>query len=939
MKSCKKVFSFCILSLITTSYFSAATPLKDNSKLKKGTLSNGLEYYIIPNSAKEKKNTLGLYIKAGASYEEENEKGIAHFVEHCAFNETDNFKVNEIKNYFQSLGMNYGDDLNAYTNENRTLYFASMPSDNKDAFEKTFTWFHDIADGGIHFRKDECQNEKSIVLEEWRLSQNNSSKINREVVCKYFLKDSRYETTEVLGTPESIKTFNPTSARNFYDKWYRPDNMILIAIGDYDVSEIENTIINKFSDIKKPSAKLNTVDLTIPEQKSTAFMYIDETLTSPKIFILEKLDDKDFNTEEYEFNQIYYEKIMLVLNTRLKEKILSYDCPYSTAEIITEHLRQNKNKYFTLCIVPKENQFEEAITSIKDEIIRLKKYGITQNEFSHLKKSFIKLPSDISKLKFSNPSKDIFNKVVSNIENKEAIYSPENIYMTRAKADKKITLKLLNEKCRDIFIHNADFFEVRIPQNYTKQIDLEYHFNLFKNHEPETIEKVKDSRLPSNLMERPFTKGRVESKTTNSTLDCTIYTLSNGLRLILKKSAGEPGKIRMLGISEGGYSQYGTIDFPSCYASPEYATYSGLNGFSKDEISKIINGKNFTITCGINDNYEFLEGNLSSLSIEYILQYVHLLFKNPNFTNEGWNLTFSKYNRIYKDHQMHPTFYDYINKTMFPYDVRKNITGSQFNSLLNQERSEKIFRERFSNAADFTFIFAGDFNEEALIDLCCSYLGTLNGDKSKKEKAIDRHVISNEREKIIRVNLNPQNKASEIFVYYFKEFKKETDPLKLFYMAEFNGLISYYLQMKLSDKLREDIYSTYTVKGNLSTFVYPDSYSCLYFNFSCKPERTEELLKISTDYIKELLTTPISDSDLEKLKSSWSQAVKTNTYLNQWWINRLQNIYVQNRETDDFIKDSNIIYKEFTKENFMKYMNLFINENFSEAYIFKPEVK
>lgn len=936
MKKIKNFILSCSL-LIAAVGSIYASPLKDNPKLKKGTLSNGLEYYIIPNVTEEKKNFFGLYIKAGACMEEENEKGIAHFVEHCCFNETDNFKVNEVKNYFQSIGMKYGSDLNGYTNENKTFYIAAIPSENEDAVEKTFTWFYDIAGGGIHFREDECQDEKQIVFEEWQLTQKNSLLLNNKIVREHFVKGSEYETAEVTGTSESIKSYDSSKAKNFYDRWYRTDNMILIAVGDFDITKLETKINEKFSDIKKPSAELKTINLTIPEQKSESFICIDKEITCPEIHIFEKLDDKNFNTEEYVFNQIYYDKIIQVLNNRLVEKSQLYDCPYLKANISSHTIEQFRNKYICLNLIPKENQFEESIKAVKSELSRLKEYGITKNEYEQLKNAFFTFPENISNLKLTVSSKEIFNNIILNIEHNQAIYSPESNYLIRAKADRKTTLKLLNQKCKELFINNGQIFEIKVPENFRQTIDNESLFDLFRTYEPSDLEKITDEKLPSNLMNRPFTKARIESKEKNENLDSTVYTLSNGLRLILKKSKGEPGHVRMLGISEGGLSQYGTIDFSSGLVCPEYSFNSGINGFSKSQTSKIINGKNYTITCGINENYEFLSGDASSLSVENLLQYVHLIFNKPYFTNEGWNETFSKYNELYQKHKNFPLYSDYINQVLYSNDIRYNITDYQFNSLLNQERSEKIFKERFSNAADFTFIFAGDFDESEVVDLCCSYLGTINGDRTKKEKAIDRHIICTEKEKIIRAKKNPDAASSDVYIFYFNEFENETDPLKNFIRNEFSSLISFYLNMKLSDKLREEEFSTYTVNENLTTYSYPASYSKLCINFSCKPEKADSLLALTENYIKELLTTSISDTDLETLKSTWIQSVKSNKHVNQWWINRIENIYIQKTETDGFIKDPNIIFDEFTKENFEKYMNLFINKNFSEAFIFSPK--
>lgn len=939
MKQIKKIFSTLFILLTLSSYIAAKPSVKEKITIKKGVLSNGLEYYLVPNITEQKQIIFGLYVKAGACMEDENEKGIAHFVEHCCFNETDHFKKNEFKTYIQSIGMNFGSDCNAFTNENKTIYISTIPSQNQEAVDKTITWFHDIAGNGVHFKEDECKNEKKIVLEEWRLINKTSNKSIERINKEHYLKGSKYETVEVAGTEKTIASYSSEMAKQFYNKWYRSDNIVLLITGDINSDDFEKKVQNYFSDIKKASTERKIADLSIPEQESTAFSCHAEEILAPHFFILEKIQNSNQNYEENKTNLFYYEKIISIFNNRLNQKKNNLDCPYDDVLLKIEYFKNRNNAYLSLLIKPKSNLYEESLKIIKSELIRFKKYGLTQNEYIQLKNAFTISQKNISDLHFTIDTRKLFDSLVSNIENSEPLSLPQDDYLFRINSDKKATHKLLNDKCSELFIHGGEIFEVRLPSNFKDAISAQNLFNIYKYYEPEELNKVNDKKLPSTLTERPLTKAKVISTTKDDNLDCNIYKLSNGLTLILKKTSGEPGKIKMLGESEGGLSQYGTIDFPSCLVSPEYANFSGINGYSREQVMKILSGKNFSISFGLNENSEYITSESVRDSIEYMLQFVYLLFKNPYFTNEGWNQVFNKYNELFQYHKTHPSFDDFINRNLYPNNVRHNITDNQFNSLLDQQKAEKTFRERFSNAADFTFIFAGDFIETELLNLCCYYLGSIPGNETKKEKSIDRSTPCNEHEKIIRASKGPVNTGSDVFIYYFKKTPFDDDAQKIFVKNEIGSLISNYINMKLSEKLREENYSTYTVKSKLDIFFYPSSYTCLSINFSCNSDKSDILLKLTSDCINELLTNPISDSDFNKLQSFWLQGVNTNKHYNQWWINRIENIYIQHRETSSFVKNYDIIYKEITKENIHKYINLLINSSFSEAFIFEPQTE
>ncbi len=940
MKKLKKFILVFAVALTAVCYGFAEIPLKEHPLLKKGTFSNGMNYYILPNKEAGNKIIIGLLVNAGSCMEDDDQQGVAHFIEHMCFNGTEHYKSRDFIDYIESIGLNWGDDLNAFTNRRNTFYYVTIPTDKKEYLEKAMLWLSDIAGGKVLFDEDELQSEKGVVIEEWRREQGYNDRYEKAVINKYYLKNTRYAERNVLGTETSIKNVSSERVKDFYKKWYRPDNMTFIAIGNTIPSTMERMSKNSFSKIQNPEEPLKSFDLSIPVQGYDAVIFSDKEQKDTIINIEEKL--LDFKVPATEEDVKKTEILQFVINTfnrRLNGISKKIDSSIINAGMDTEALAVPDNKYLYVYLRPKDNQIEQAVKDVKDELIRIKKYGITSSEFDSYKNGYRSSLLETKKNSKVISNWSYVNLLLNCINYGFAFITPENDVDTRLKLLDKITLEEVNECCRNIFVRDGDLVLLRCNEKNKNDMTKEKLENLWRAYSS-MVTEYKEEKLPSELMTKPAKKAAVKSKNINTALECSEYVLENGVRIIVKKTNFEKDKVYMSAFSEGGSALYDNDkDYASAYAACGYFSNSGINGYTQEQYLKICAEKNYVVNYGIYNYSEEMTGNSSWKDFEDMLQYVNLMFTNPYFTDEGWNAIQQNFKEIAKKRGVTPedAFYDKINSIIYDDNLRYQGITQKLVDLLDKKRSEEIFRERFSNAADFTFTFVGDFDENKLIDLCCYYLGTIPGDETKKEKTVSNHV-SFPKGKILETITKGEATNSNIFVGFGKDLEKLEEPVEIYKRNELAFLVKVYLGMKLTDMIREEKGGTYTVGGDLSFYNYPSANFFGFLQFGCEPSRENELLETAIECLNSLRKNTISSKDVTKLKLYYSNLFDQNKRTNNWWINRINNSLVHYTEVAESVtKNKKIIMDSITAENIQKFLTEYFDEENYTSVILTPE--
>lgn len=901
--------------------------LKSNQDVKKGVLANGMDYYIMQNKEPENRIELRLIVKAGANNEEDDQLGVAHFIEHMSFKSTKHYVTQNMKDYMQSIGMHWGRDLNAETSNETTIYIVTIPADNPEYLQKAIDWYADIAGGNVLFTEEELAAEKKVVIEEWRQSLGYSKRRQDQYWYQTFLKNSRQSVRPILGTETSIRDISRQRVVDFYNKWYRSDNISLAIVGDVNPSSIEKLIKTNFNDIKKPSEKLMSVDNTFTAGPRRAVVFKDKEQSNTFFEISEKINDYQVRQTEEDYKQSLADAIVYALmNIQLQQKTSMQDNPFFQASCYDGTVQNPTVKYRFFDIVPKEGLYKESLMSYFDFIESFKQNKITENDFTYVKNMILTQLAEYKK----NINKTTSSEYIQNIIS-EVLYGVVNVNYTEdseitERILKELTLDYVNARLSMMFENNGDFILFTSPDSLKNTPSEKEIEEIWNSYEAKIDEYVEDN-LDRPFAERPAKKAKIVSAKKNKDVGTTKYVLENGVTVITKKTDFEKDIFYVQADANGGQSLYEDKDFPSAVSAVDYVFLSGFAGYNRTQYQK----KLLTTTVNIsNFNFSEYSQNLS-LSVsnkdaETLFQVIDALFTKPEFNDEGWNLLMVNYKELLNRQGLtsDSKFSEKLNTTIYGKDIRKNNISKEFISLLDRKRAEEIYKERTSNAADYTFTIVGDFNEKTVMDLCCYYLGNLPADKNKKSTSIWRE--KDFPRKVNKFSYKAgEDKQGVVFIGIGNNLPMAKTTEEKHIRNTLTSVIQYYLQLKLNDFIRIKLGGTYGVGANINLITWPKSNYFMNISFNCEPNRAEELSKAVMDELNSYKNTPVSDEDMSKLIEFFKNDYEQNKKQNWWWMYKVRNIILWENEDAAAVKDFKYYSDLITKENLAEYMNQYFD--------------
>lgn len=934
---------FCLLNLFIfvsckSVNLKSKNLLATDSAVKQGLLENGMKYYIRKNGEPKNRIVLRLVVRAGSNMEEDNQKGVAHFIEHLAFNGTEHFEKSEIINYFEKIGMDFGSDLNAYTNFDETVYKLEIPADNPEFLENALLILHDWV-CAISFEQAEIDKERGVITEEWRLRQGLQSRFTNEIV-PFLLKNSRYEERLPIGSMEIIKNISREEILDFYKKWYRPEFMSIVAVGDLNQDILEKAIISTMSKIPASSENLKLPNFEVPVQseKQIKFFFDDEQKYTV-INIFRRNEDFKPITTENEFRENFIKNICRqIFNQRLQEISTSQNSPWLQAAI--DDLPYTKNCDFSyFAIVPKEDQFESALKSFLDECDRILTFGVTENEFLRIKKSFSLIIEQNYKNREKTQSSVFVDGLVDFDLTGNIFTSAEDDYNLYKQILENLTMENLNSELQKLFEDRGNFMFIQAPSSAKNIPSENIIMKIWTEYKNQTeLSAYKDDIDDDILMERPKSKGKISSTNKISELDVNEYFLNNGIRILTKKTDFIKNQIQLYAISKGGLFLVPENEIPSAKVSVNYMTLSGMNGLNYNQFLKKISTKNINFDIGIENSTEYISGVSTNEDLESLLQIIYLIFENPQFSDEAWEVLMNDFTESAKNYGNQPqeVFIEQVKKIIYgennpyfaPYDL-------EFVSKLNKNTAEKVFKERFENPADFTFVFVGDFDEKSLLEYANIYLGSMQ--TSKKSENFGEKIFPFPKKITNQTVYKGLDKQGQVFLGFGGEISPEKDIEKRYYERFLANEFVSLLNIRLRESIREEKSGSYGV----GAFGRIDGYSKRnYFfeiSFGCEPEREEELTNEVLSQIKFLQENLISQDYIEKIQESLRRSRETNLRNNNWWISRITNELVFENEpiwvSSDIEKVVNWISPEVMMEQAKKYLN---TENYICVFL-KPE--
>ena len=885
------VFFFASSSFVVPLF--AADPvhlLQNDPALVSGTLSNGMAYYVLRNTEPANRIYLRLTVNAGSVLEDDDQKGIAHLIEHMAFNGTTQFAKNDLVNYFESIGMKFGPEVNAYTSFDETVYMLEIPADKPEILKTTLGVLHDWA-CGITFDQAELDKERGVVVEEWRLGRGVSGRVGDKQI-PFLVKGSRYAERLPIGDPEIVKTVSRARVMDFYAKWYHPDLMSVVVVGDVDSDAIVKALVTSVGTV--PASKTPTVrpkwDIQIQE-KPDQIVIRDPEYPYVVAQMMDQHPALQLSTKEAFRENIVISMVLSAFNERLKEKVTVADPLMLNAQSGITQLA-NPTVFSFVALVPSTGKFVPAMQQAVTELDRLEQFGLTDAELARQKDSALNAmeQSWINRNKATSTNKAnalvqyvIRGNTFVSIDDKHDLY--KEIVPTITKEEVSAIIDKYWHKGR------GNLFMVIAPESsrdVPSDADLR---TLWRDWKPETpITGYSEKGLDRPLAASGITSaGKIVSEKVlldlpggeKSPAPIKEWILSNGVRVILCPTQFKANEILVSAWSKGGFLMASDAEFPSLAIAQSLRENSGLNGFSPTELSKKLAGKTVNAGIWLDEAYEGLWGSSSNTDLETLFQLLNLQLTSPYYSNEGWSSLKAQIDKVAESRKTDPAsmFDDLKTRLLYGNDIRHSTLTPEFVSKLDKAVVESSSRARFTDVKDFTFVFTGSFDEALMRKYAETWLAGIPSTGKADEPVskglrFPKGIVSDN----LAMGIDPK---SQVFLGFGGNTKSET------YDPELFGFLGQLLDIRLREVVREDMSGSYGVSVNTNYVCYPSPYFELSISFGCEPGRETELANAVIATIKEIQNAPVADTYVTKLKENFRRSREESLRTNQFWLNRI----------------------------------------------------
>lgn len=916
MKSIRKTLLIILLFIFSISAF--AKKLENSENLISGKLKNGIHYYIYKNSKPEDKAMLNLVVKTGSLMEEDSEQGIAHFMEHMAFNGTTKFEKNEMIKYLQSIGLSFGGDLNAYTSFDRTVYkllVPTTPEELENGVEVLREWASEAT-----LNPQEIESEKKVVIEEWRLRQGLAQRLG-DVQKKALFEGSRYFDRFPIGLPEVINGANQDLVRGFYEKWYQPENISIVAVGDFDTNQVEN-YIHKYFNYNGSRKGETPKEYPLNNLKNKYITFSDDEIRYNTFSITKILDRAVIKDEESMKKTIVDQLLFNIINTRLANLQKTEDTPFLQS-LVYKYDISNSKDIFSAVTVIKNDRLEEGITLFNNFLKSISETGITEYELQLEKENLINSYKNLVANKESITHETYADSLVEYVMSGESFMDIDSEFKIYAELMKNVSVKDLNRRFKKIYKENSLYFlTTSTEQGKINNQKLESLIKESKNSKEVFDFSIKPVTLPQlNIPQGDFIKKENGE-----------YTLSNGIEVYSKKTDFDKDKIYIKLFKTEGSSNDDYKSFLNSSIAPSIIEQSGAGNLSPKDIETFMKGKNFSISSYI-DDYE--QGFLISTdrdNLQVALEYMNHLIYNPKvdrviFENSLAELKDSIINR---NNSPQVVYRDKITEIYSGKNPRRMPLTQEDLKLITEDKILSEYRSKFDDFSNYKLIVVGSFGTDELEKNLKNYVASLPaGDDNIGATPLNIKVPKGVvKEKVVK---GVDKKATVTLIFpYNSNYGYEEKTL-------YNGF-SQVLNIALIEDIREKIGGVYSISSRVS--LSPNNYgeNKLTISYSCDILRVDEIKKAIFNTLENLLYKDIKEEKINSVVKNYELSYNTEVKENSFWFNYLyQQITIPNYKLA-----SPLEYKEMmTQDNLWRVNREAINlKNYIDVTLIpeKPEL-
>lgn len=846
-----------------------------------GTLANGLSFMIRRNVRPENRAELRLVLNAGSILEDDDQLGLAHFVEHMAFNGTRNFEKQALIEYLESIGMRFGPDINAYTSFDETVYMLQLPTDSAHVIETGFQILRDWA-GEISFDPEEIEKERGVVIEEWRRTRGAGARI-RDQQLPVILHDSRYADRLPIGKPEILESFEHASLLRYYRQWYRPELMTVIAVGDFEFETIENLVTSLFSDLSNPTSAQERFYSEVPHHEEVLYTIVsDPEATSANVSVMYKHAPWAQGTKISYARRIWSSLYSSMLNQRLSELTQSVNPPYIAAGTQEGALVRTRSSY-NLIALAKDGDYLQALESLLYEAERVRRFGFTETEFERVKTEYLRSMEIAFNERDKTNSSVFASEYVRHVLTGESIPGIEYEYGLVRELIPAVTLTDVNQLISVLVTEDNQVIAISGPESGTEPLpSIDEVKAVFDGISSTDLKAYDDMVNDAPLLARIPAPGTITEEVVDETVGITHMTLSNGIKLVLKPTDFKNDQVLVRATSPGGSSLADDSHYVSALFSSQLIGGSGVGSFGPIELEKKLTGKAVNIGPMVGALSEGFSGSASPRDLETLFQLIYLYGTEPRADSVVFASYMSRMSSFLSTLDASPqsAFGDTLSTTMAQYHYRSRPLSQELLKEVSLSDSFEFFKDRFSDFSDFTFYIVGAFETDSLRPFLETYLASLpatHREESWRDSGI-RTPPGVVKKKVIK-GLEPQSQVAIVFSGTANWSLQERRKL---------GFLEEVLSTRLREILREDLGGTYTVSVNGSLSDRPIESYRMTVSFGCAPDRVQELIDQVFQEVISIQNVPPDDSYIQKAREKALRDHEVSLKENGYWISMLQ---------------------------------------------------
>jgi zinc protease len=860
----------------------AAQPMPVDPAISTGKLGNGLRYYVRANPKPEKRAELRLVVKAGSILEDDDQQGLAHFVEHMAFNGTQHFPKQEIISFIESLGMRFGADLNAYTSFDETVYMLQVPTDKPGTMDRALLVLEDWAHN-VTFDPAEIDKERPVIMEEWRLRRGAGARVT-DKLFPVLLQGSRYADRLPIGKTEVIQSFKRDQLTRFYSDWYRPDLMAVVAVGDFDSAATEALVKTHFGSIPASSSPRTRPVYDVPDHAGTIYaINTDKEMTNTSVEIDNLMKSREQGSVEVYRQKTVDRLFSGLLNARFAEIAQKPDAPFMMASVGRGSFLARTKDEAALSALVKDDGIERGLDALVAEANRVAQFGFTQTELDRQKRAVLSNYERLAAEKLNRVSASRADEYIRNFLQGETLPTADDEFALHQRFLPTVTLEEVNRIAREWFTANNRLVVVTAPDKPGVVVPDQAKLTaVLTAAAGKPLTAYVDTLASAVLLATPPTAGSIVKTSTKDAVGITEWELSNGVKVVLKPTTFREDEILFRATSPGGTSLASDADYVPASTATGVVTAGGVGQLNAVDLRKMLTGKLAAANPIIGEVEEGLGGNSSRRDLETMFQLIYLRFTQPRADATAFAVQQAQIKTLLANQTASPgyAFSQALNSALYQNHPRRQMMTPAMVDQWNLDKSLAFYKDRFADASDFTFVFVGSFDLPTIQPLVERYLGGLPAThRHETWKDIGVRTPTTTVQKTVEKGIEPKSQVSIVMNGRFEY--NQTQRVAIRAMAEI-------LSSRLLETIREDLGGTYSINASSNYQKIPNAEYTISIDFGCDPKRTDDLIKRVFEEIEKFRSAGPTDKQVADEKEALLKDFETSTKQNAFLLNQIK---------------------------------------------------